>query len=48
MEHGFRKYARLLAMVFALPMIACDKGILIQLPSITSSPISTPKLQGVL
>jgi len=23
MEHGFRKYARLLAMVFALPMIAC-------------------------
>ena len=26
MEHGFRKYARLLAMVFALPMIACVRG----------------------
>ena len=26
MEHGFRKYARLLAMVFALPMIACAQG----------------------
>jgi len=26
MEHGFRKYARLLAMVFALPMIACVQG----------------------
>ena len=26
MEHGFRKYARLLAMVFTLPMIACVQG----------------------
>ena len=26
MEHGFKKYARLLAMVFALPMIACAQG----------------------
>lgn len=26
MEHGFRKYARLLAMVFVLPMIACAQG----------------------
>ena len=26
MEHGFRKYARLFAMVFALPMIACVRG----------------------
>ena len=26
MEHGFRKYVRLLAMVFALPMIACAQG----------------------
>ena len=26
MEHGFRKYARLLAMVFMLPMIACAQG----------------------
>ena len=26
MEHGFRKYARLFAMVFALPMIACAQG----------------------
>ena len=26
MEHGFRKYARLLSMVFTLPMIACVQG----------------------
>ena len=26
MEHGLRKYARLLAMVFTLPMIACVQG----------------------
>ena len=26
MEHGFRKYTRLLAMVFTLPMIACVQG----------------------